>query len=182
MNWTPVDVDDATGAVYVTVALIAGTALVSGPLVGAVDFTHERAGTFSPGSGSADLAVLSTPDRARLDRGSFGAGAYYLQVPDAEVRVEAVTGQPILAYKIRIPDLGYTRSTVHFLDAETQGRLTVSIEKDALAPEEIDRDSYSGEIVVLVRTDGGEDVLYRGPVTVAVTGKNGPARSLRPLA
>lgn len=170
MDWPPVTVDDPSVAVYVTVALIAGIALVSGPLVGAVDFTHEREKTFAPGTGSADVTVLSTPERVRLDRGSFGSGAYYLQVPAAEVRVRTVTGQPMLAYKVRIPDLGYTRSTVHFLDGDTEGRMTVSLETDSLAPEEIDRESYSGEIVVLVRADDGDEVLYRGPVTVEVTG------------
>lgn len=161
--------DDARVAVYAAVAIVLGTALVSGPLVGAVDFTHERGETFAPGSGSADVSVVSTPERARLDRGSFGSGAYNLRVPDATVRITAVSGQPILVYKIRIPDLGYTRSTAHFLDSSSEGRTTVSIEADALDPDGIDRDSYPGELVVLVRADGGDEVLYRGPITVEVT-------------
>lgn len=161
--------DDARVAVYAAVALILGTALVSGPLVGAVDFTREREDTFAPGSGSADVSVVSTPERARLDRGSFGSGAYNLRVPDATVQIAAVSGQPMLVYKIRIPDLGYTRGTAHFLDSSSEGRMTVSIEEDALDPDDIDRDSYPGELVVLVRADGGDEVLYRGPVTVEVT-------------
>lgn len=169
MKWSTDSVDGATLAVFVTVGLIAGTILVSGPLVGAVDFTHERERTFAPGSGSADVSVLSTPERARLDRGSFGSGAYYLQVPPAEVRIRAVSGQPILAYKIRIPDLGYTRSTAHFLSPEIEGRLSLTLERDAISPSEVDRESYPAELVVLLRADGGEEILYRGPVTVDVT-------------
>lgn len=162
--------DDTRVAVYAAVAIILGTTLVSGPLVGAVDFTTERDETFAPGSGSADVTVISTPERAQLDRGSFGSGAYYLRVPDATVRLDAVSGQPMLVYKIRIPDLGYTRGTTHFLDSGAEGRTAVSIEEDALDPEDIDRESYPGELVLLVRADGGDEVLYRGPITVDVTG------------
>lgn len=157
-------------AVYGTVAVIVATTLVSGPLVDAVDFTQERDETFDPNTGGATVTVLSTPDRARLDRGSFGAGAYYLQVPDATVRIADVSGQPILAYKIRIPELGYTRSTAHFIDEDNEGRMAVSIESDALPPDEIDRESYSGELLVVLRAGGSDEVLSRGPIPVDVTG------------
>lgn len=161
--------DAARAAVYATVGVILGTVVVSGPLVGAVDLTTERSGTFAPGTGSADVTVVAVPERARLEKGEFGAGAYYLRVPDATVRIDAIEGQPMLVYKIRIPDLAVTRGTTHFLDATNAGELALSLEATTFQPDEIDRASYRAELVVLVRGGDTERVLVERTITVTVT-------------
>lgn len=160
--------DAPRAVVYATVALILGVTLASGPLVGAVDFTTEREESFAPGTGHADVTVTSVPDRASLEKGQFGSGAYYLRVPDATVRIAAIEGQPMLVYKVRIPDLGFTRGTTHFLDGTVDGEMALSMEETTLDPDEIDREAYAAELVVLVRGGEAEDVLYRGNVTVSV--------------
>jgi len=159
-------------AVYATVAVVVAVAVASGPLVGAVDLTRERtgsgdAGAGVPGEGSVDVAVESLPDTATLDRGAYGAGAYTLRVPDARVRLANVTGQPMVVYKIELRALGYSRGTVHFVTADNAGQFTLGLDRDSLAPDDIDRERYEGRLTVLVRADG-ERIVERRTVTVHV--------------
>lgn len=162
------------GSEYVvggTVALLLAVTLLSGPLVGAVDLTPDREEReFAPGAGTVEASVVSVPSNATLDRGAYGSGAYYLRVPEATVDVAAVTGQPMLVYKLRIPELGYVRGTTHFLDESSTGRRTIALDEATLAPEEIDRDRYRGELLVLTRTDSGDRTISRTNVTVEVRG------------
>lgn len=159
-------------AVYATVAVVVAVAVASGPLVGAVDLTHERTdgGTGPEGSlgqGSVDVTVESLPGEATLDRSEYGAAAYTLRVPDARVVLSNVTGQPMVVYKLKIPAMGYTSGTVHFVTAEHEGAFTLELERDSLAPDGIDRDRYEGTLTVLVRADG-ERIVAREPITVVV--------------
>lgn len=161
--------DEVEYVVAGTVAVIVLVTLVSGPLVGAVDFTDEPdETTFAPGSGEIDATVLSVPERALLEQGSYGSGAYYLRVPAATVDAERITGQPMLVYKIRIPELGYTRGTTHFLNSSNAGELTVTLSEGTIAPEQVDREQYDGELLLLTRSDAGERTLSRTNVTVEV--------------
>lgn len=161
--------DTAGLAVAGTVTLVLAVAAVSGPLVPGVDFTRESAEqTAPPGSGSVDARVLAVPEDAALVKGDFGAGAYYLRVADATVDVASVTGQPLLVYKLRIPAMGYVRGTTHFLSPEMDGHMAVALEEDSLDPEKVEQSSYRGELLLLVRDDADERLLYRENVTVAV--------------
>jgi hypothetical protein len=152
-----------------TVALVLAVTLVSGPLVGAVDFTPDREQqSFSPGEGTIEATVVSVPSTVTLDRGSYGSGAYYLRVPDATVDIESISGQPMLIYKLRIPDLGYARGTTHFVDESHEGRRTVSLERATIEPGKIGREQYRGELLILVRTNGEDETNARRNVTVEV--------------
>lgn len=154
----------------VSVGLILAVTLVSGPLVGAVDLTPASRQEFAPGTGSADVTVRSVPDAARLERGEYGSGSYYLRVPDATLRIEDVRRQPILVYKIRIPALGYVRGTTTFLSPGDEGTLELELAPDALPPDEVDRERYRAELVIVLRGADGERVLHEADVTVEVTG------------
>lgn len=160
--------DLARASVWTAVGLILAVTLVSGPLVGAVDLTHERENEAAPGSGSANATVVSVPDRVVLDKGAYGSGSYYLQVPDAVVNLTHVSSQPLLVYKLYIRELGYSHGTTHFLSPRNEGRMSVSLSRDALAPEEIQQDRYRGELLLLVRDDSGDQTLAAKNVTVLV--------------
>jgi hypothetical protein len=163
--------DVAHWSVYAVIALIVGVTLASGPLVGAVDLTHERPEeAFSPGSGSANVTVLSLPERATLTKGKYGAGSYYLEVPDATVRIDSLSGQPMVVYTLRIRELGYTRSTTHFLEAGMEGSQPLNIERGTLSPDRIAKNVYAGELLVEVRDDAGERIIETRNVTVEVRG------------
>lgn len=165
--------DAARGIVWTAVGVILLTAIVSGPLVGAVDLTTPRdAGPgISFGAGDElDASVVSLPqDDIRLEAGRYGAGTYYLRVPDAVVDIKRVRGSPRLVYKLRIDRLGYVRATVHFVDREHEGeRLHLALEPDTFAPDRIEGDAYDGTLLVVARTDRNATTLARQNVTVEV--------------
>lgn len=161
--------DLTRGLVGGTAAIIIGVALLSGPLLGAVDLTQARSddrGTL--GYGSAEATVVSLPDDPRLVKGEYGSETYYLRVGAATVDVSNVEGRPMLVYKIRIPELGYARGTTTFLDSGANGPRQFSIEEDAIPPEQVTREQYEGELVVIVRSGNEGRVIERKAVTVTV--------------
>lgn len=158
--------------VFATVAIVVFTALLSGPLVGAVDLTEDSEvdTSFNPGQGSANVTVLSVPERGTLERYEFGAGAYYLRMGEMEVNVTAVEGQPILVYKLRSADLTFVSSTNTFLNESSTGPMTVPFREDTIQGERVDesRDEYTMELVVGVLANDEERVIQRTNVTVEV--------------
>lgn len=156
-------------AVAGVVATVLVVSLLSGPLVAGVDLSPTPTDDGPPPqTGNATVGVLSTPDSVRLEKGSFGADApYTLYVPDATVGISNVTGGPLLVYKLRIPELGYSRGTTLFLDDSSTGTRSVALEQTTL-DEELPEDQYRGELLLLLRGDGPERTLSRGNVTVEV--------------
>jgi len=157
----------STALVYATVAVIVGVTVVSGPSVGLVDLTTPRADTTGLGQGNATIDRVEAPDRVRLDRG-FQSESYRLEVPDARVHVAAVSGRPILNYRIEIDGMGYSRTSTFFLDGDDTGWKTLSFEGATLGTDEVTRDSYNGTLSVVVRASDTETVVYRASVPVEV--------------
>lgn len=154
-----------------TVLCILVVTILSGPLVGAVDLTPEAQSTPEPpiGSGALDVSVQSVPtEGVTLEKGQYGSQSFYLHVPDAQVQVESVSGQPMIVYKIRIPELGYSSGTTAFLSESNVGNHTLHIQRKALAPDRVKQESYDAELIILVRAGGEEAELVRQPVTVEV--------------
>lgn len=162
--------DVARASVWGAIVVVLVVSLASGPLVGAVEFTHASENDAPPGSGHARATVLSTPDSVALEKGEYGSGSYYLRVPDAVVRLEGVSGQPLLTYKLYIRELGYSRGTTHFLSPTSEGRMEVSLSTDAFAPDRIQQEQYRGELILRLRDDRGERTLAEKNVTVVVRG------------
>lgn len=158
----------ARGLAALTVLAILAVTVASGPLVGAVDLTTAESEPATPGGGTVDLAVVSLPERATLDRGAFGSGTYHLSVPDATVDVERVTGTPQVRYKLKIPAMGYTRVTTTLLSADDEGRLAVTFESTELPPDEVDRERYRGVLRLVTYDDAGLTTRAERNVTVGV--------------
>lgn len=154
--------------VYGAVAVIVGVALVSGPAVGLADLTTPRYDTVTLGAGNASVDRVETPESARLDRG-FQSSSYYLKVPDAEVRFASISGKPLVAYKLSVPSLNYTRATTTFLSSGDEGRVVLSLERDTLAGDAVTRERYDGELTVVLRYDDTETALARESIPVEVT-------------
>ncbi|WP_276247911.1 hypothetical protein [Haladaptatus sp. YSMS36] len=155
-----------------TVLVLLVVTVLSGPLVGAIDLTpapKESTPEAPIGSGAVDVTVHSIPtDGVALVRGQYGAESFYLRVPDAQIQVGSVTGQPMVVYKVRIPELGYTHGTTLFLSPEDTGNKSIALQQKALAPGRVTADEYDAELIVLVRAGGEERELARQPVTVEV--------------
>lgn len=155
--------------VTVVVVAVIAVSLLSGPLAAGIDLSQAPDQRPTAGTGSATVEVVSVPETVRLEKGSFNADApYTLLVPDATVELSNISGGPLLVYKLRMPALGYTRGTTHFLDASMDGRQSVTLDRTTV-DKDLTRDQYRGEFLLILRGDGTERTLYRGNTTVEVT-------------
>jgi len=159
--------DWVRGFEYAVVALLLAVVVLTGPLVGAVDLTHDSEMT-GLGQGTVSVSSVSTTGSVDLKRGDYGAGTYYLSTPPARATVTAISGRPMLVYSIEIFGLNYKRSTTHFLSADDTGDLTLTITRDSLTSDTVENDSYDGQLRVLARTNGTDRLLHRRNVTVEV--------------
>lgn len=156
--------------VVAVLVILTGT-LLSGPLAPGVDFTHIRdtdEGLDSLGSGNITIGNATLPDRAVLQRGSYGAGAYRLQVPPATVEVTNYTGRPIISYEIDIDEIGYSRNSIRILVNESASRLTIPLKEDTLDKGQLDADEYRAQLTLLTRASGNETIVARRNITVEV--------------
>lgn len=154
--------------VWGVVGLVLATTLASGPLVGGVDFTTD-AEKPAFGEGNATIGEVSLPASAEIAYGRYGSGEYYLRVPDATVDLDDVSGNPLLAYEILIREMSYSRTTTHFISSSNTGSYTLSMERDSLAPEKVENESYDGRLRVFLRSNGTEQQLAARNITVEVT-------------
>ena len=120
------------------------------------------------GSGSASVSVVSAPENATLDPGRQGGDVYYLNVPDSEVQISQLRGNPLLTYTIDIDGLGYSRSSVTGLAPVGEGAASLSLSQDTLNAGRLEQDQYDATLRIVLRGDGEEQVLYDQPVTVEV--------------
>lgn len=153
----------------VAVTVIVGVTLVSGPAVGVVDLTQPRLDAAGLGQGNATVGSVEAPATARFDRG-FQTESYSLEVPDARLRVETVTGHPVVSYRLAIPALGYSRTTTYVLGPADTGWVTLSFARDTLPADAVTASSYAGTLSIVLRHGDAERLLSERAVTVAVTG------------
>jgi hypothetical protein len=152
--------------VAAVVAVVVAVPVLSGPAFGVVDLT--RPSFEGIGQGSATIDRVEAPDSGRFDR-ALSSENYVLEVPDARIRVAAIEGRPLVAYKVSVPELGYSRGTTHFLDGDDTGWVTLSLKSETFPPERIDRSSYEAELSIVLRVDDTEELLHEGPITLEVT-------------
>lgn len=152
-------------APYFAAAIILLGTLASGPLALA-DRPAEQANQI--GTGSVTISEVRLPETATLRQGQFGEDSYYVQAPPATVVFEDVQGRPILTYKLEIPGFGYTRESAFFLGPDTDDRMQLALERDQLAPDEIQNDSYAGVLRIVDRSGDESRVVAERNVTLRV--------------
>ena len=160
--------DRSTLFVSVTVALIVTVTVVSGPAVGLVDLTSSRSDTAGLGQGNATVDAVEAPETIRIERG-FQSESYRLEVPDTRVNLSAVTGRPILNYRVEIRSFGYTRTSSHFLDDESIGRFSLTLEDATLSQSAVSGTRHNGTLSVVVQSNGSARTVYERSVAVEVT-------------
>jgi len=153
--------------VYAAVGIILGVTVLSGPAIGIVDLTTPRYDMSGLGEGNVTVSEVQLPSSVTLDRG-YRSESYYLTVPDARVRLAAVDGKPTVAYGIDIPELGYSRSTTHFLSGGDTGWVALSLREDTLANDEVDAERYEGRLSLVLRASDGKTRLANRTVDVEV--------------
>jgi hypothetical protein len=157
--------DFGSSVPYVAAAVILLGTLASGPLALA-DRPADQ--TTEVGAGSVTVSEVTLPESADLRQGRYGEDSFYLRVPDATIRFEGVAGRPVLTYKLEIPDLGYSRETAFFLGPDTGDRMELSLERDQIAPDRIENDSYAGTLRVVERAGNESRVVAKRNITVEV--------------
>ena len=145
---------------------LALSAVVSGPLVGAVDLTRAER---PPGAGSADVAVESVPtDDIVLAAGRFGAGRYHLTAPAAVVTVRSVTGNPVLRYSVDVPGLWLTASSRYELGGTAGTQLRLTPNPSGVSPQRVEAGRYNATVSIWLRTGDLQTDLFQRPITVEV--------------
>jgi hypothetical protein len=149
------------------VALVVVGAVATGPL-GPLTIPAAFADDRAPGTGNATIAVTDPPGEPRFAPGRQGEDVYYLRVPDAEIEVRELRGNPTLVYTVGIEEFGYSRSSVHFLGATGPGRLSVSLESDPFDGTRIGEDAYDATLAIRLHANGTARQVYRTETTARV--------------
>lgn len=146
----------------VAVALLCFAA-ATGPAVGLLDVPDPAPAAL--GTGDASVEVVSVPETARLEAGTY-TDVHELLVPPVVADVSALSGAPTLTASVDLPRLGFTRSSVYIL--RSTGRQTVRVRPTTFDAERIRNDSYPGRLRVVLRDGAGERVLVDRPIRVEV--------------
>jgi len=161
---------DPTRGIVLTALLITGAVMVvSGPLVPQVDFTSRDV---APADGQPRInATIQQPPVGSFTftRGGYGTDVYYLEAPTAEIRIDSISGSPLVLYEIDLYTLNRSLSTVTFLDARTaDGTISLAFDAPAIESDQLQSDSYPATVRILTRADNRTTVLYNTSVTVSV--------------
>lgn len=159
---------ERTRAVITSViAIILGVTLLSGPLVPGVKLASEPE-PVALETGNVTVSAVEMPEEVTLEKGSYGAASYYLNAPPVRIQFSNRTGRPTLVYELTIDELGYTRTTNHFLDDSTGDTYELTLASDTFTDAEIERERYNGTVTVSKRDGSGHGVVATRNVTISV--------------
>lgn len=154
-------------SVSLFVLLVVVAAFVVGPVVPDIALSSP-AQEYEPGSGNVSVSVSDLPEELTLERNEFGSGTYQLESSVVQTNVSDVSGNPLVVYDIRIPELGYNKETYRILSPDVDGALTIRASSDTVQPSKVDGTSFVATVTVLVRSDGGSREVATRNVTVEV--------------
>lgn len=157
--------------VAVVVAVVAVTAVASGPLVGAIDLTGASPGLSPPsGTGDAEVTVVTAPvEDYAFEQGRFGATVYHVDAPPFVVDVDDVEGNPTLRYTIDVRDAGFTTTREVDLSGIEGKRLRLRPGTAEISPQVLNSGSYEAQVAIWLRYDGSRyRQIYQKTVTITV--------------
>ncbi|MHC3380096.1 hypothetical protein [Haloarcula sp. H-GB5] len=149
------------------IAIILGVTLLSGPLFPGVTLATEPE-PVALETGNVTVSAVELSEDVTLEKGSYGAASYYLDTPPVRVQFANRTGRPTLVYELTIEELGYTRTTNHFLDDSTGDTYDLTLASDTFTDGEIERKQYNGTVTVSKRDGSGHGVVATRNVTISV--------------
>ena len=150
------------------VGVVVLTAVAFGPLVTGLSLASESTPAIS-NDGTLTIETMAFPTNATVGSASYGAANVYLSVPPTTVRFESIAQTPTLIYRVRVPELGYSVSTTHFLNADEHGpTYEATIEPFSIDESELDNSQYAGELSLIVRDSDGRRVAARQNITIEV--------------
>ncbi|MFC6723289.1 hypothetical protein ACFQE1_02540 [Halobium palmae] len=150
-------------------------AVLSGPVVSGVDLTPAERSSGSTGPSLATSnGTLTAADTAlarteyRFEAGVRGSGIHKLATPPATLTVESVTGTALVAYTIRIPELGYMTESLRVVESDTPRELTLTIGESTISSDRLEAGQYTGMAEIAVRRNGTSRVIATESITVEV--------------
>jgi hypothetical protein len=158
--------EQTRGVVAAVATIVVVTALFSGPLGPGISLTATSSVTY--GEGTVTVSSTSLPERATFEGGSYGSERYHLTVPATSIEFASLEGGPILAYRIEIDALNYSRSTTHFLDESITSPYELTMQSDDFDADQIQQNAYDGTISVVVRDSAGERTVAERAITIEV--------------
>jgi len=123
---------------------------------------------YEPASGSVNVSVSELPETLTLQPNGFGSGTYQLESSSVRTTVSGVSGNPLVVYDVRIPELEYNKETYRILSPDVEGTLTIRASSDTVQPSGVNASSYDATVTVLVRSDVGSRIVATRNVTVEV--------------
>jgi len=166
---SPVLMERTRRVVAAVSALIVGITLLSGPLVPGVTLASEPE-PVALETGNLTVSMVEMSGDVTLESGSYGAASYYLNAPPVRVHFTNQTGKPTLVYELTIEELGYSRTTNHFLDESAGDAYELSLASDTFTDGEIEREQYTGTVTISKRDGSGHGVVATRNVTISVVG------------
>lgn len=158
-----------------TITIILGVILVSGPLVPMVDFTTTSFTAALADNERSSLNVSSirvAEDGPKLKPGNYEWQAV-LDAPTVTVRVDQVTGSPLLIYELSVTGLSHNIATlVAFNEGDVGRTYNLDIQNSTLRTSDINESSYPAEIRLRIRSGNETTTIYRKNVTVTTEGLN----------
>ena len=158
--------DRERGAILAVCGIIALTAVAFGPLVSGLSLEDASdSQSESTDRGSLTVESVSFPSTALIEPTSYGAANHYVSAPPATVRIDSISGSPLLSYQLRIESLGVQLSTVHFLDETTDPAYEVTIDP-ATMDLDLGDEEYTGELSIIVIDSSGRRTVANQTVPV----------------
>lgn len=152
---------------FCTALVLIGLSLASGPLIG-LSLTTEQESDFNPSTGSFEASVVETPDIVIVKQARYGADVSHIHAPPVELYISNITGQPSVTYKLIYNDIGYSTSTVWFLNPSMSGGYDLKFASKTVASDRFDKNTYHGKLEVVVRDNTGEWTLVETDITMKV--------------
>lgn len=156
-------------AVLGTAVGIVVLTLATGPHVGLLTVPEGGFGAGeTPGSGHADVTVVSVPDRGELAAGEYG-DVHYLTVPDPTVRVSNVSGGPYVTLSVEVDGIWVSRTTVHTLRPGYAGPRNLSLGRAAIEEVSVQNETLDGHLRITLYDDRGSTTVHEEQIVVEVT-------------
>lgn len=149
----------------VAVAIVLFVLLASGPVAGG--FVQPSGIPTSVDDGTATVESVAVPtDELHVSDGRFGTAVSYLRVPDARVRLAAVSDHPRLVYRVEVPALDVDLTATRIV-AE-RGTHDLHLRDHALEPDRVSNSSYEATVTVRVQSFAVDRTAYERNVTLEV--------------
>jgi len=156
--------DASRTVTLLSVAVVLGTLVVTGPLVGGTD--ADRAST-DLGDGTATIERVQLTDSPSFSPGRFGTGVVYLRIPDVAIEFSSTSGRSRLVYRVAVPGLGFDRVGTGVVGPGTIHR-QVEMSDRAFAPDTLDRDRYRVNVSVRIQSFSVDRTVFQRNLTVEV--------------